>query len=144
MAELRVTSDARPSNVVRFEQLMYLALGFGFVDTLWRWSEIVKLADRVGAEHTVVVVTLVYFAFKVLLIWLAARKHQSWARWILLIIFVVSLKPYHGFQRSSHVYFELILQLGQLVGYSTALFLIFTGNSREWFRSSAYIPANPA
>src|SRR5216684_6970953 len=93
-----------PSNVARFEQLMYFSLGLSLVTFCVRlvemhemplvWNRFVALASRIGGVHVLVWVMLFFDAFMVLLIWLVARQHKSWARWILLVIFALAIPGY--------------------------------------------------
>ncbi len=88
-----------PSNVARFEQLMYFSLGLSLVTFCVRlvemhemplvWNRFVALASRIGGVHVLVWVMLFFDAFMLLLIWLVARQHKSWARWILLVMFAL-------------------------------------------------------
>ncbi len=123
-----------PSNVGRFEQLMYLSLGLSLIETPLEWNQLV--ADT-GAGFAVFGALFVY-GFAVLLIWQAAREHKNWARWVLLILFALSLPAtFRRFEPSPR--FNLlagILIAAEFLAWGTALFLIFTGNGRSWFEPS--------
>ena len=49
-----------PSNVARFEQLMYLSLGLALVETVLEWNRI--LADAHGSVRLAGLVTLCFYA----------------------------------------------------------------------------------
>ena len=83
-----------PKNVARFEQLMYLSLAVGIFVAALRWNESVQQALPLGGSTFVLAVlggTLVIF---VLLIWLVARRRKNWARWLMLVLFILGLPPY--------------------------------------------------
>ena len=134
----------RPSNVVRFERLMYLAVGINVILTMWRWDLV--LAQAPSHPVTVALGNIFGFATDVLFIWLVARRHKKWPRWLMLCFFILGM-PFaagqHQWLRAHPVNSVLIcvMWLAQIV----ALFLIFTGNSREWFVNDPVgqiIPAN--
>jgi len=124
-----------PSNVARFEQLMYLSLGLALVETALEWNRI--LADAHGSVRLAGFVMLYFYAFLVLCIWQAAREHKNWARWALLILFAIALPALH---LSDLTLVAVILHAGQLLAVAVALVLIFTGNARAWFVRSATQP----
>lgn len=117
-----------PSNVARFEQLMYLSLGLALVETALEWNRI--LADAHGSVRLAGFVALYLYAFLALCIWQAAREHKNWARWLLLIFFAMVLP---ASVQSDLILVVMILRAGQFVAAAVALFLIFTGNARPWF-----------
>jgi len=121
-----------PSNVARFEKLMYLSLGISVILSIRRWYA----GDLTGATFLGPAFNLVFF---VLFIWLAARRRKNWARWILLLAFIASMD----------VVVEVLLPIwrtegldstlglsSQLLAQLIALIFIFTGNARAWFRQS--------
>jgi hypothetical protein len=92
MTDLPLTSDTRPSNVVRFEQLMYLALGAGVVQSMLQWSSLVNTAHAAGRGIGFVLqIQMFVFAFSVLFIWLIARRRKNWARWVWLVFFILGI-----------------------------------------------------
>jgi hypothetical protein len=124
-----------PLNVARFEQLMYLSLGIGAIVTMLRWNQTVALAGPVGGASFVLFVDTFVLAFMVLFIWLVARRHKNWARWSLLITFILGLPA--GLLALGSMPFHPIagvLSLAQVALQAIALILIFTGSARAWFR----------
>jgi hypothetical protein len=124
-----------PSNVARFEQLMYLALGLAVIETALEWNQIFAAAH--GSVRLAVFVALYFYAFLALCIWQAAREHKNWARWILLIFFAIALPPS---VRLDLPLIAVILRASQFLAAATALFLIFTGDARAWFDRSSPQP----
>ena len=124
-----------PSNVARFEQLMYLSLGLAVIETALEWDRILAAAH--GSVRVAGFVVLYLYGFLALCIWQAAREHKNWARWVLLILFAIALPA--SFQ-SDLTLIAVILRIGQFLAATIALFLIFTGNARAWFERSSPQP----
>jgi hypothetical protein len=120
-----------PSNVVRFERLMYLSLASSVIWPTFRWYA----HGLVFIEVLGNVLSLVFMAS---FIWLAARRRKNWARWVLLVVFIFST---HGYLRillphwRAHGPDAFALGLAvQIPAQLVALTLIFTGNARDWFK----------
>lgn len=75
--ELSRAAAHLPSNVARFEQLMYLSVGLGLVEVASDWNEFTADIGNIGGVRVAVFAVLYLFAFFVLLIWQAAREHQK-------------------------------------------------------------------
>ena len=146
MTELRVTSNARPSNVVRFEQLMYLSLGIGAVQSILQWGSLVDSAHAAGRGiGFILFIQAFVFAMEVLFIWLIARRRKNWARWVWLIIFILGIPfapPVLGRILRSSGPVVATLMCAQNLAQIVALYLVFTGSAREWFKSQLILP-NP-
>jgi hypothetical protein len=132
--KLRRAAALLPSNVARFEQLMYLSVGLGLVELASGWNRFTADLSNRGGVRTAVFIVLYLFAFFVLLIWQAARGHKNWARWVLLIIFAVTIPSlFPRLDDASVTLLARILRFGQFLTEGVALFLIFTGNARAWY-----------
>lgn len=120
-----------PSNVARFEQLMYLSLGIGVIVAALQWSRNVAMA---GTGFVLFVQAFV-LAFMALFIWLVARRHKNWARWFLLVISILGLPGYLRLLGPLLRFNPVAgtLSLAQDVAQVVALLLIFTGDARAWF-----------
>ena len=140
MTDLSVTSDARPSNVILFEQLWYLSLGIGVILTIVAWYRIVALTHGAAGFgiHLVLLIQAVVVAVAVLFIWLIARRRKNWARWVFLTLAILDV-PFALRELRLVLYMHRItatLVCAQNAAQVTALYLVFTGNAREWFRSN--------
>ena len=128
-------TDNRPSNVRRFEQLMYLSIAIGVVNTVLDWNRLVTMAKHLGGAVFIVLVDGIVFGVLILLIWLVARQAKNWARWVQLGMFVVGIPS--GIRLVEHNLHDRpvagTLGLLSAVLQVAALFLIFTGNARDWF-----------
>jgi hypothetical protein len=133
-----------PSNVTWFERLMYGALLLSLVSGyLVAQGELTAAADDIGLGRdallgVVVGIVIIFAAIWVLFIWLAARRHKGWARYVLAILFVLSLLAYlQGYAEIAERPVEGLVNGVQLVMQLVALILVFTGNAREWFTRPA-------
>ena len=135
-----------PSNVARFEQLMYLSIAIGVLGSALEWNQLVLRADPVGGATFVFTVQGIVIASEITLIWLIARRRKNWARWFALISFLVGIP----FGISSYI--ELfqnnalagVLSTIQDLAQVVAFCLIFTGNARDWFKPLRLEPEHPA
>jgi hypothetical protein len=131
-----------PKNVARFERLMYLSLAIGIVAgllTSFREPTPAPLIEKALAwlPHMVSV------AFVATLIWLASRRRKNWARWLLLMQFIMLLLPLSwmlplfgarqmgGFSHWGA--YEIVLLLATAVPEALALALAFSGDAPAWF-----------
>jgi len=122
-----------PSNVARFEQLMYLSLGIGVIISVLQFS---YFESRTGAGFVLLVQAIVLAVF-VLFIWLIARRRANWARWTLLVMFLLGLILFVPIVRETLQRSPLVagLNITQLALQAVALYLVFTGNAVDWFKS---------
>lgn len=119
-----------PNNVRRFEFLSYLACGI-FITTLPFVETSLTLIIFLG--------NLAWCLFVIFLIWSAARRHRNWARWTLIILYLLELieLPFWG------KYYDwtpllILLRFSINAIEAAAIYLIFTGDSRPWFRSAPH------
>ncbi len=121
-----------PSNVALFEKLMYVAVAIGVAVAALDFG---RVSAQVGSTVGTLVAQAFAIGLLVLFIWLVARRRQNWARWVFLVFFVIGLVFYvpallDMFRASTLIG---LLSAVQMVIQLVALYLIFTGNSREWF-----------
>ena len=137
----------RPSNVTRFEQLMYGSLVLYLVEVLVsvNWKQLSQMSDGLELVRITRFLTIWSSFLFVFLVWTAARRRTNWARWLLLIWFFFSLLNWSSFLISGSISVGRLLALAWLCLDGTALSLIFTGNAREWYRPSgqATVPLQP-
>ena len=101
-------SVVRPSNGVRFEQLMYLSLGISVILVALQWNQLVAQFRDLGGAASAIFAFTVAFAIRILFIWLIARRRKNWARGVglTLALFVDSCsidsraRPNDGLLRS--------------------------------------------
>jgi hypothetical protein len=134
------TLRAPPGRVLWFERLFYLSAALSLVRFL---------LDRPDHMPTVSFVVLyILLMLQLLLIWLTARRRKNWARWVLLVFFVLwvtaglvydGVTGGVGWKSPSTV--SVVLRLAQLLFEDIGLILIFTGrSSRRWFMRTGQPP----
>jgi hypothetical protein len=119
---------------------MYLSVALGLIQTLLQWNKLLAMdTSHKFGSRTLAFILLYLCGFLVLFIWLAAREHKSWARWVLLIFFAVSIPGYFPrFDPNAGINLpDRILSFGQFLSQGIALVLIFSGDARDWFERSA-------
>ena len=121
-----------PSNVARFEQLFYASLCLGvfiFASDFDRLSRLGPASSMIGTVGLAIGVVG-------LLTWLIARRRQNWARWVMVVMYVVGL-PFFVINMSEQGILTVSLSAVQAVLQLVALVLLFTGNARPWFARAA-------
>lgn len=133
---------------MRFEQLMYLTLFIGVFDSILLWNRLVSdaRAAAIDGAWSILFIQVFVLAMMVLLIWLVARRRKNWVRWLMLVLFVVGvpfslptlfrtllMNPFVGTMGCLQWAFQIV-----------ALYLIFTGDAREWFENGPVGQTNPA
>ena len=120
-----------PRNVARVEQLMYVSVGLGILLAALRYDEAVAHA---GMAFVLIVQGCVFGLF-VFVIWLTARRHANWARWVLLVLFLGGLIVYiPDLARVLRVNpLAAALSVLQYFLQGAALYLVFTGDAKVWF-----------
>ena len=127
-----------PSNVKDFAVLCYLSLLLGIAASVFTFQENAVMAARVGGAAFIIIVQVFTFGFLALLFWLIAFRHQNWARWLLLVMFVLGL-PFALIALPAQLSASPIkagASIVQTVLQAVALYLVFTGNAKEWFRKT--------
>ena len=120
---------------------MYFTVAIEVISAIWQWDQLMAQAPEFyGAVATATIISILT---DVLFIWLIARRHKSWVRWLLLPRVVFGI-PYGILHWSPVLISEAVLTGLMWLAETVALFLIFTGNAREWFGSSQHFPAHPA
>ncbi len=132
----------RPSNVVRFEQLMYCTVVIDVILIPRQWNRLMAANPHshaaVAVGHSLGILTDVLF------IWLVARRRKSWVRWLMLPPVVFGI-PYGLLTWPSVIpVFNAVLICLSWFAQTVALFLIFTGNAHEWFFQSTAVRPRPA
>ena len=130
-----------PSNVKAFLALNYFSVILGLFYTGLMFSRVVALTaqlghGKVGGAGFVVASVIITTVVFVTLISLAGFGAKNWARWTLLVLFLIGWTASIPklFAPTEHYPFERIEEGVQTVLQVIALFLVFTGNARTWFR----------
>lgn len=125
-----------PSNVRNFMLLAYLSLAIGIVSTVLHFDEINAMAAAKGMTNVVIAIDVIMFGLFAGLIAAASFGAQNWARWVFAILFLIGV-PFAIFalptlfQKDA---VQAITAIVQTVIQGVAIFFIFTGNAKDWFR----------
>jgi peptidoglycan/LPS O-acetylase OafA/YrhL len=120
----------KPPKVALAEKLFYLIVGIGILRTAYT---VVRHLD-VRSPDFLIMTKFFSYAISVYLIYLVG-KGKNWARWLLLIIFIVCIPliilPFFGMLSNNPI--SGALGLTQLGLYLAGLMLVFHQSSRDWF-----------
>lgn len=121
-----------PQNVQRFERLAYLSLAFGVVVAFMEDARLAAMTNWM----VVLLTQAIVFGLTVLLIWLIARRRKGWVRWLFLAGFVLGLPQWTSALASAlHANTVLgFLMALQVLAQVAALYFVFFGDARDWFR----------
>jgi hypothetical protein len=121
-----------PKNVMRFEILAYIAIGIGVIISALEYQRLSAVASPAF------VLTIQFFVMLLLvwLIWLTARRHKNWARWVFLILFLVGLPLYipNLADMMAHNAIAGVLSAAQMLIEGVSLYFVFSGDAKDWFR----------
>ena len=127
----------RPPSIVRFEQAVYGSLGLSILSILVSNDSVSRGPE--GAElplSHVIVFQAVGLGFSIALIWLIARRASRIAKWLFVLLAVASLAlqlaiPEWVFDTEG---VEAAIIVGQDLLTFIALWMLFTPDSRAWFK----------
>jgi hypothetical protein len=109
---------------------MYFEVGIEVIQIFRHWNQLI--AESPHYHWSVAIGSILAPLTDVLFIWLVARQRKGWPRWILLLPVVIGI-PYDLRWIFTIPIFDLIVVCTAHVAQIVALYLIFTGNAREWF-----------
>ena len=123
-----------PKNVLWFEVLLYLSLVLDALSVAFQdrtpsaeMTEPLIMAGTVLAGGTILL--LVYF------VWLAAKRHKNWPRWVLaaaLVLSVISLVQIIG---DNGVALDSGIEIVSCILTAAGLYFSFTGDAQGWFNA---------
>jgi predicted ferric reductase len=128
-----------PSNVRNFLGLSILALAINIVAGVFGFDEAIAKIPMPNAGTIMIITYVVMFGLSFALIAAAGWGRQNWARWVMLIFFLLGLASLAYslpmlLQMSS---FQIGTALISTALQGVALFFIFTGNAKDWFQRPA-------
>ena len=130
-----------PAQVALFERLYYASLALGLINSALQFDHFTRMAS----VAFVISVQLLVLVFLVLMIWLVARRRKNWARWLMLILFVV------GTPLSIPTIWQTFqvnilwggISVVQIILQAAAIYFVFTADARAWFRPSNAAATRP-
>lgn len=122
--------SGKPAKVVLAVKMLYFVVGVGVLRTVY----MVVRHLEVRSPDFLIMTKFVSYALSLYLIYLVG-KGKNWARWLLVMILVVSIPltilPY--FESITHNPVGSALGIAQLILYVTGLVLLFHPSSQPWF-----------
>jgi uncharacterized BrkB/YihY/UPF0761 family membrane protein len=123
-----------PKNVFLFEVLLYLSLMLDALSVAFQdRTPTAELSEQMVTAATVVsgcmILLLLYF------VWLAARRHKNWPRWVLgaaLMLSVISLLQVIG---ENGIELDSGIEIVSCVLTALGLYFSFTGDAQGWFNA---------
>jgi hypothetical protein len=128
-----------PRNVQRFAWLWGASLLMSFVAIPLLPLDSSLVSQGMTRPMLMVIAAVVIVIFTVILLpffWLAVWRRKNWARWVLLVLFVISL-PLLFLDPEAFVPDHLpstIIGFGTTFIQIVAFFFLFTGDAKPWFR----------
>ena len=122
--------SATPAKVALAVKMLYVVVGIGVIRTI---MTVVRHMD-VRSPDFLIMTKLLTYAFSVYLIY-QISKGKNWARWALVVIFVVSipLTILPAFDSFSHNPIHNLLGFVQIGLYVYGLVLLFQKDAAGWF-----------
>ena len=123
-----------PRNVLRFEVLLYVslmldALSVAFGDRTPREDMTDSMIMTEAVLSGFIILLLLYF------VWLAARRHKNWPRWVLtaaLVLSVISLFQVIGVRG---VELDSSIEIVSCLLTAAGLYFSYTGDAQGWFNA---------
>jgi hypothetical protein len=127
-----------PSNVRNFFWLNCSSLLLGLIIAAFIDPKLAVEGKAVGGLSYVITIQVIVYAVMLFLLWLIAFKRKNWARWVWLALFLLGSPAYIAiFKNIFGITVQGGISLLQVSLQIIALYLIFTGNAVQWFRSTA-------
>lgn len=123
----------RPRSVAIFEALYLLTILISVVQSSLGWHQVTAIAS----PALVIAVQVITMAILLALVLLVSRRRQNWARWVLVVLFVIGLPALAKIVMSGQLPGSLWITIVQTVLQLVALFMLFTPPSQAWFRKRA-------
>ena len=124
----------RPAKIVFALRMFYLIVGLGIIRAT---MTVIRHAD-VRSPHSFIIMKSLIYATSLFLIY-QMGKGRNWARWMLVVIFAISIPIaiLPTFASTFHNPIHTILGFLQLALYLVALALLFHKSSSGWFGTMA-------
>jgi glucan phosphoethanolaminetransferase (alkaline phosphatase superfamily) len=126
----------RPPSIVNFERVVLLGLALGVLSSFLTWDDTVAAVSSTGmGSGTVIAIQAVTITLYLILLWFISRKGSPVAKWIYVVISVISLAiGLAGFgQIMKSGALQLILTLAQYALALVSLWLLFRPDAKAYF-----------
>jgi branched-subunit amino acid permease len=121
-----------PRNVVWFEALLYLSLTLDALSVAFQdRTPSPEMTEQMITTATVMaagmILLLVYF------VWLAAQRHKSWPRWVLLAALILSIYSLVETIGDVGLQLDSAIEIVSCALTVAGLYFSFTGDAKGWF-----------
>lgn len=125
-----------PSHVSNYLWLSIMGLAIGLVGAYFNFDEAALKAARIGGGNFVLILDVIAFAISIGLISAVVWGRQNWARWVQMVFYLLGLAAMAiGIRKMLEMgSFQMGITLIQTAIQGVALFFIFTGDAKDWFK----------
>jgi branched-subunit amino acid permease len=121
-----------PRNVIWFEVLLYLSLTLDALSVAFQdrtpSAEMTEQMITIGTVMAAgMILLLVYF------VWLAAQRHKSWPRWVLLAALILSIYSLVETIGDVGLQLDSAIEIVSCALTVAGLYFSFTGDAKGWF-----------
>jgi branched-subunit amino acid permease len=121
-----------PRNVIWFEVLLYLSLTLDALSVAFQdrtpSPEMTEQMITIGTVMAAgMILLLVYF------VWLAAQRHKSWPRWVLLAALILSIYSLVETIGDVGLQLDSAIEIVSCALTVAGLYFSFTGDAKGWF-----------
>jgi hypothetical protein len=130
----------RPQSIVNFERVVLLMLVLGLVSAVLSWDDMAIYLRRQGLGETFLYVAqAISIGITLLLLWLIAHRRSVVAKWIWIVLFVLSAAA-SVYNLSATLTLSrpmLVLQIVQWLLQIVSVWLLFRPDALAWFRGDS-------
>jgi hypothetical protein len=128
-------NDRRPETVQKALMILYITLGIAVLQLIMEYPRIVEQTAIVGGLQFVILIFTITFVLLWLNIFLIGKR-QSWARYLLVIIYILGLPSSINLLIDSLIAEPIsgLLKIFLYVAQAIAIVLLFRAPSRAWFK----------
>ena len=120
-----------PNTIKYFEWCWFASLALGVISTALAYQKLAAL----GAGLTSIAGGVVGLLLSLILVLLVSRRRSKFAKWVLIILFVIGLAAYvPQVSTLAALGFVAILSAVQLLLQCIGLYFLFTTEGREWIK----------
>jgi branched-subunit amino acid permease len=129
---MNVPAMNAPRNVIWFEVLLYLSLTLDALSVAFQdrtpSPEMTEQMITIGTVMAAgMILLLVYF------VWLAAQRHKSWPRWVLLAALILSIYSLVETIGDVGLQLDSAIEIVSCALTVAGLYFSFTGDAKGWF-----------
>ena len=118
----------RPTTIVAFEALYFVTLAIGVLQAYLSWDQLQAMAS----PFFIVTIQIVTVGLLILLTLLVSRRRSRFAKWVLVVLFVIGLPMTLRIFVSGQLAGSPLLTVSQSFLQLIGLVLLFTPASRAW------------